>query len=777
MPHFTFISVMSPFLHKKSSIFLKTLPSALLFLILLSTCTSSAEKPPQTEDFTQYVDPYIGTDYHGHVFLGANVPFGAVQPGPTNYVKGWDWCSGYHYSDRIMTGFSQLHLSGTGIGDLGDVLITPYTGAIHFSPGTIADPLNGYASLYTHDKETAEPGYYAVELSDYNIYAELTATERVSFHQYTFPKHAQSRIAINLQMGIGWDRPVNTMLQQLNDTTIAGFRHSTGWANDQRLFYAIITSKPIRNLDLQAQNEVLSTTKAEGNDVKGVLTYATEANEQIYLKVGISPVSYEAALNNIRQEIPGWNFQQIRDEAKAKWNKELSRIKIKHPNEAVKRTFYTAMYHSFIAPILFNDHNGTYRGTDKEVYESPGFNNYSVFSFWDTYRAIHPLFTIVQPEKVDDMINSMLAIYEQQGKLPVWHLMGNETNTMVGYSAVPIVADAVFKGFDGFDHSLAYEAVLASSMVDSDGIQYLKKMGFIPADKEIESVSKALEYAISDWAIARFAQKMEDEENAEYYAERSKAYKKYFDDETRFMRPVLSDGTFKEPFNPFRSIHETGDYTEGNAWQYTWMVPHDVAGLIELMGGDEAFESKFDSFFVATGDMGAEASPDISGLIGQYAQGNEPSHHAAYMYAYSGSQWKTAEKTRYIMDEFFTDRPDGLPGNEDCGQMSAWYVFSSLGFYPVNPASSVFVFGSPKVDEATIQLPGDKTFTMVAQNNSAENFYIQSARLNHQPINRSYITYDEIMEGGQLVFEMGNQPNKEFGTSLSNRPLEELPNQ
>ena len=748
--------------------------SICMLQIVFIACTETTPLP-SPQDLTQYVNPYIGTGYHGHVFLGANVPFGAVQPGPTNYVRGWDWCSGYHYSDSIVTGFSQLHLSGTGIGDLGDVLITPFTGKLQFSPGTIQQPLNGYASLYSHDKEKAEPGFYEVELLTYGINVKITASERVSFHRYTFPSNEQSHIAINLEMGIGWDKSINTKLIQLNDTTLAGFRHSSGWAKDQSLFFAIVLSKPIKHLALHVRDQQISKTKAEGQDVVGVLSFPTKENESIDLKVGISPVSYQAALKNIEQEIPHWDFARVRAEAKEKWNRELSKIIIEDTDEAVKRTFYTAMYHSFIAPILFNDHDRSYRGTDNKVYPDPGFENYSVFSLWDTYRANHPLFTIIQTERVNDMINSMLAIYQQQGKLPVWHLMGNETNCMVGYSAVPVVADAFFKGFKGFDAKLAYESVVATSMNDEFGLKFLKEKGFIPADKEKESVSKALEYAIADWSIARFAEKMGDTEKAEYYEKRSKAYQLYFDPQTRFMRPLMNDGSFKSPFNPFKSVHEVGDYTEGNAWQYTWLVPHDVNGLIDLMGGDDAFAAKFDSFFVVSGDLGEKASPDISGLIGQYAQGNEPSHHAAYLYTFCGRQWKTAEKVRYIMKEFYSDQPDGLIGNEDCGQMSAWYLFSSLGFYPVNPASSIFVLGSPEVDKATIHLPDDKTFTIIAQNNNKDNIYIQTAKLNGTPLNRTYLTYREIMQGGILELEMGNIPNKKFGAKPENRPIEKLP--
>lgn len=743
--------------------------------LIFNSCTTTKTQLP--EDLTIYVDPYIGSDWNGHVFVGAHLPFGAVQIGPTNYIKGWNWTSGYHYSDSIMTGFSQMHLSGTGIGALGDVLITPFTGEKHFSPGIVREPLKGYASLYSHDRETVEAGFYAVDLLDYDIHVELTATERVGFHRYTFPASDEARIAINLELGIGWDRPEDVMLRQVNDTLIVGHRHSSGWASDRRNFYAIILSKSIEKLEFRPDNKLLSEVEAQGKDVVALLTFATQAGEQISLKVGISPVSYEGALNNIQAEIPHWDFEKIREQARDKWNRELAVIDFYHPDEAEMRTFYTAMYHAFYGPVLFNDHDRSFRGTDKEVYPDPGFDNYSIFSLWDTYRALHPLFTIIQAERVNNMINSMLLIYQHQGKLPVWHLLGNETNTMVGYPAVPVVADAVFKGFSGFDHDLAYEAMITSSLIDEDGLKYLREKGFIPADLEQESVSKALEYALADWAIAEFAKMRGDSANAAYYRERALAYQIYFDPETRFMRPLLQDGSFREPFNPFESIHEGfawTDFTEGNSWQYTFLVPHDVRGLADLMGGDEAFEAKLDSLFFATGDLGEFASPDISGLIGQYAQGNEPSHHAAYMFNYVGAQHKTAKKVRFIMNEWYTYLPDGLPGNEDCGQMSAWYIFSSLGFYPVNSANSVFAIGSPVAHRATIHLPDNKKFTIVAHNNNSENIYVQKIRLNGKDQMRSYITYPEIMQGGKLEFFMSSEPDYEFGRDHENRPPEVL---
>lgn len=753
---------------------MKKLYFILAVLIIFSACKN--EKPVKNEavDLTSYVDPIIGTGYHGHVFLGANVPFGGVQTGPVNYVKGWDWCSGYHYSDSIVTGFSQLHLNGTGIGDLGDVLVTPYTGEIKSSPGTIKNPLEGYASLYSHKDEIAKAGYYSVIMKKYDIRVELTASERVAFHKYTFPETKDAHIAINLTSGIGWDQPVETFLKKADARTYIGYRFSSGWAKDQRLWFAIRTSKPAESLQLFNDDKAISGDSARGAKIVGILNLSTSNDEEVMLKIGISPVSAENALANINAEIPDWNFNNVVAEAQAKWNKELGKITVKGKNESDMRTFYTALYHSFTHPVLFNDHNGDYRGTDKKVYHNPGFVNYSIFSLWDTYRAEHPLFTLIQPERVPDMINTMLDIYKQQGKLPVWHLMGNETDCMVGYSAVPVIADAFFKGFKGFDANLAYEAMKASSARDDYGLKYLKEKGYIPADKEKESVAKALEYCISDWCIAEMAKKLGKNDDFEYYSKRAESYKQYFDQERQFMRAKLDNGKFREPFSPFRSIHEWGDYTEGNAWQYTWLVPQDVEGLINLFGGDKPFLAKLDSLFVAEGDMGEEASADISGLIGQYAHGNEPSHHVTYMFAYAGEQWKTAEKNRLIQRSFYSDKPDGLCGNEDCGQMSAWYIFSSMGFYPVNPAGGAFVFGSPLFDEVTISLPGNKEFTVQSFNSSDQNMYIQSVKLNGAIYTRSYITYKEIMNGGTLEFALGPEPNYQFGAAPDDRPKSEI---
>jgi predicted alpha-1,2-mannosidase len=726
-------------------------------------------------NLTKYIDPFIGTGFHGHVFVGANVPFGAVQLGPTNISQGWDWCSGYHISDSTIVGFQHTHLSGTGIGDLGDISFMPTTGAVKVTKGSLRNMLSGYTSPFSHKQETAKPGYYAVKLKRYNIDVQLTATPRVGFHQYTFPKSDQSNIIIDLQEGIGWDRPTKTAIQQVNDSTITGYRYSKGWANDQRIYFTAIFSKKINKFSVYDSTSLNTGALLEGNKVKGVISFATNSGEKVLIKVGISPVSTANALENIRSELPGWNFDKTVAAADAAWNKELQKVEVKTADETKKRIFYTAVYHTLIAPSIFNDHNGDYLGTDKKVYQKANFTNLTTFSLWDTYRAANPLYTILQPERVSDMINSMLAIYQQQGKLPMWHLMGNETNTMVGYSAVPIVVDAYLKGFKGFDVKLAYEAVKATAMRDDLGLKFVKKSGYIPADSVTESVATGLEYAIDDWSIAQMAKKMGFKADYEYFSKRGKNYQNYFDKQTHFMRGKLSATEWRTPFSPFESRHRKDDYTEGNAWQYTWLVPQDVEGLIALQGGEQPFINKLDSLFTAKGNMGAEASNDISGLIGQYAHGNEPSHHITYMYSYAGQPWKTAEKVRYILKNFYTDKTDGIIGNEDVGQMSSWYVFSALGFYPVNPANGNYVFGSPLFDEVKVKLAGGKSIQMIAHNNSEKNIYIQGITLNGKKYTKSYIAHADLLKGGIILFEMGSKPNLNWGKSQQDRPHSIMP--
>ncbi|CAM3743237.1 GH92 family glycosyl hydrolase [Mucilaginibacter galii] len=750
------------------------LAATVLFTGLTVTQPVFSQQKPKSS-LTKYVDPFIGTGFHGHVFVGANVPFGAVQLGPTNISQGWDWCSGYHISDSTIVGFQHTHLSGTGIGDLGDISFMPTTGPVKVSKGTLKDMQSGYVSTFSHQQETARPGYYAVKLNRYNIGVQLTATQRVGFHQYTFPKSAQSNIIIDLQEGIGWDRPIKTAIRQVNDSTITGYRYSAGWAADQRIYFTAVFSKKIKNFSVYDSTAVQTGTELEARKVKGVLSFATTAGEKVFVKVGISPVSTANALANIKAELPGWNFDKTVAAADAAWNKELQKVEIKTAEESKKTIFYTALYHTLIAPSIFNDHNGDYLGTDKKVYPKASFTNLTTFSLWDTYRAANPLYTILQPQRVNDMINSMLAIYQQQGKLPMWHLMGNETNTMVGYSAVPIVVDAYLKGFKGFDAKLAYEAVKATAMRDDLGLNFVKKLGYIPADSVVESVAMGLEYAIDDWSIAQMAKKMGNTADYQYFSKRGKNYQNYFDKQTHFMRGRLSATEWRTPFSPFESRHRKDDYTEGNAWQYTWLAPQDVEGLIALQGGEQPFIKKLDSLFIAKGNMGAEASNDISGLIGQYAHGNEPSHHITYMYPYAGQPWKTAQKVRYILKNFYTNKTDGIIGNEDVGQMSSWYVFSSLGFYPLNPSNGNYVFGSPLFNEANIKLARGKSIRMVAHNNSDKNIYIQQVTLNGKSYTKSYITHADLLKGGLLVFEMGNKPNLNWGKLQQDRPYSVKP--
>ncbi len=696
------------------------------------------------QDYTQYVNPFIGTGGHGHVFLGANVPFGNIQAGPTQKKQGWDWCSGYHYSDSTVIGFGQMHLSGTGIGDLGDVSLLPMT-----------NPSQREVK-FSHKAEYVRPGYYSVMLAS-GIRVELTATQRVAFHRYSFPADAtKGYIALNLAQGIGWDKMTSCKFKQESDKTITGFRMSEGWAKDQRVYFVAEFSEPVK----LEENE---------RDTIGIFSVAS-TSQPLLVKVGISAVSVENARENLQQELPGWNFASVVSKANADWNRELSKIAIKTQDERAKRIFYTALYHTMIAPSVFSDVNGEYRGADGKTHKGD-FTDYTTFSLWDTYRAAFPLMTLIQPEMQRDLAETMLHIFKQQGKLPVWHLMGNETDCMVGNPGIPVLVDIALKGFN-VDKKAVFEAVKASAMRDERGMGLLKKYGYIPCDldPEKETVAKGLEYALADACIAKLAKQLGKTEDYKYFYKRSQSYRDfYFDKQTKFMRGVTSDHKFREPFDPFSTVHRQDDYTEGNAWQYVWLVPHDVHGLVAAFGGEKPFVSKLDSLFIVNGDMGAEASPDITGLIGQYAHGNEPSHHILYMYNYVGQPWKGAEKIRYVLANLYHDDFDGLSGNEDVGQMSAWYILSSVGFYQVDPAGGRYVFGSPLFDEATLNVGNGKTFRVVAHNNSSENKYIQSAKLNGKPYTRSYIDFKDIVRGGTLEFVMGNKPSQ-FGVKPSDRP-------
>ncbi|HPW78282.1 MAG: Glycosyl hydrolase family 92 [Bacteroidetes bacterium ADurb.Bin037] len=702
-----------------------------LFSLLTGTvsCTTS---------YTQYVDPLIGSGGHGHVFVGANVPFGLVQTGPVQFNQGWDWCSGYHYSDSTIIGFAQMHLSGTGIGDLGDILLMPFV-------GNVVTDRKGLCARFSHEREEVRPGYYAVELEGSGIKVCMTATPRVAFHKYTFPENDQpAGVVIDLEHGIGWDSPVEGHLEWDGDKVVNGYRISSGWARNQEIYFTTVFSAPVLKLEM-----LEGTEPVEGNSLTAKKAYARiwldiSANREIMVKVALSPKSMEKARANLEHELPGWDFKATAAAADKAWNRELSKIDYQIADPAAKEIFYTALYHTMMAPSLFCDHD-----------KAEGFTKYTTFSLWDTYRAAHPLATIIHPEKMEDFYLTMLDIFDTQGKLPVWHLMGNETDCMVGNPGIPVLADMVLKGY-GNDPHRAYEAMKRSAMLDERGLKWYKQYGYIPYDKDPahETVAKTLEYALADWCVAQVAARLGDDEGEKLFTRRSKAYVHLFDPQTGFIRGRSSDGKWREPFSPFRSSHREDDYTEGNAWQYTWLVPHDIAGLIDLFGGREPFLSKLDSLFVAEGDLGEDASPDITGLIGQYAHGNEPSHHIAYMYAYAGQPEKTASRVRQILTTMYRNTPDGLSGNEDVGQMSAWYVLSAMGFYQVEPAGGRYVFGSPLMDKAVIRVGGDRTFTILAHHNSSEKQYIKNIRLNGKPYHKIYIDHDDIMAGGVLEFDM-----------------------
>lgn len=742
------------------------LSSRLLILLLLVSSVIGAKTPA----YTSWVDPFIGSGGHGHVFVGANVPYGAVQVGPSNFYKGWDWCSGYNFKDSVIIGFPQLHLSGTGIGDLGDVLIMPYMGDVKLDKGKETERFSGYASKFSHKTEKCAPGYYSVLLDDYKVGVELTASERVGFHKYTFPKGDNARIVIDLKEGIN-DKSTDTYIELADKYTIKGYRSSEGWAKKQQVFFAIKSSVPITDFAIYNNTDKQQGKKSKNTSLKGLISFAKSPGV-VMLKVGISPVSADNALMNIKAEIPGWNFEEIAKIADEKWNKELAKIDVETKNNQDKRIFYTAMYHLMMHPSLFNDHNGDYMGSDWKIHKNPGFDNYTIFSLWDTYRAVHPLFTIIDQKRTADFVNSMLAVFQETGKLPIWHLRGYDTGTMVGLSSFQIITEAYLKGCKGFDAEKAFEALKTTAMSDFRGLDYDRDFKAIPSDKmNNRPVAMALEYAIGNAGIALMAKKMGKTADYEYFSKRAQNYRLYYDYKAGFFRGKMADGSWNPVFSPLKSMKPWAtDYAEGNAWQYLWLVPQDVEGLIDLLGGKQAFEDKLNTFFTLDSGNDPDVLVDLTGCIGQYAHGNEPSHHIAYLYSYIGKQWKSARLVRDIMTKFYHDQHEGIVGNEDCGQMSAWYILSSLGFYPVSTASGQYVLGSPLFDKATINLDNGKKFVVETINNSPENIYIQSADLNGVKYNFSFISHDDIMKGGVLRIRMGNTPNYEFGKENANRP-------
>ncbi|UCC72533.1 MAG: GH92 family glycosyl hydrolase [Gemmatimonadota bacterium] len=1028
---------------------LKTSGAALAGLAAIGGPWTRPTLSRDDDDLTRYVDPFIGTGAHGHTYPGANLPFGMVQVGPDNGVNGWDWSSGYHWSSDRIAGFSHTHLSGTGIGDMYDILVMPtFTGE---------PPLGDIGSRFSHERESAEPGYYSVDLLDTGITAALTATERVGLHRYGFPsppRGLRASVIVDLGHSLNWDRPTDTMVIVESPTLISGYRMSSGWAPNQQVYFALSFSRPFRSHWLESEwAGAASRPELQGTHVKGCFQFMGATDQRIVVKVAISPVSIEAAKQNLRREAPGWNFDDVQRDAREAWNRTLRCVRVTTSSDEQKTLLYTALYHSLLAPQLFCDVDGTYRGPDGQVHEARGFRNHTVYSLWDTFRAEHPLLTLIQPERVDDLVQSMMAFYRENGLLPVWSLAGNETNTMIGYHSVPVILDAWSKGLTSLEPREALSAMIESATQDAGGLRFYKwpaptsveeaveretrsslrrvaniesrhvrPMGtivsgyeltlggnkiiyhspvpaarfaliartedeplpiewetgavpeftqskvsflwlagihaseqgrrfqlavngerwfrfdtpnaedrsfsargprgatltfrathidqyddlfgfmyltlpasavesgqrlrlrltgdsegtrdwlmtfeyplvsrlsaenvygfveeggevrqlvrldiehyaaptealvyvrrgrpvetrlafgnnrlllpvipadrdihtavnvqrvaepaletelqlrpvrpynYIPADWENESVSKTLEYAFDDWCIARLAEALGENYDAELFYQRAAFYRNLFDRSSGFMRGRLADGNWTEPFSPTAASHRQDEYTEGNAWQYSWFVPHDVRGLIELMGGRQAFIAKLDELFERSSELEGTAPPDISGMIGQYAHGNEPSHHIAYLYAYAGAPWKTQERVRQITETLYGTTPDGLPGNEDCGQMSAWYILSAIGLYPVNPADATYVIGSPHYERVTLKPEGGEEFTVEASGVSSANKYIQSATLNGQPLERCYITHDEIAAGGTLVLTMGDRPNTNWAVGESDVP-------
>lgn len=675
--------------------------------------------------------------------MGANVPFGLVQLGPTEPTRGWDWCSGYYYDDDELIGFGHMHLSGTGIGCLGDVAFLP------------VKDFKQTSTRFKHEAEKVHPGYYSVQLTDPNVLVELTATERCGFHRYTFKSGAKAQLALDLSQCIGWDKLNDCLLTQESATRLTGFRRSNGWAADRRIYFSIDFSQPV--------------TVHRLDSMERVVVSVADNTKPLLVKVALSPVSIDKAKLNMQAELAGWDFDAAVKQADEAWNRELARIEIQTNDRTKKRVFYTAMYHLMTSCSKFNDVDCEYRGADGKVHKAD-FTNYTTLSLWDTYRAAHPLMTVAFPEMQRDFAQTFLNIYKQQGRLPVWHLMGSETDCMVGNPGAIVLADLTMKGFVE-DKELALEALKATQMKDIRSLGLLKKHGYIPwnLEPENETVAKALEYCAADDGVAKVAKLLGKKDDYEYFFNRSRSYKKYYDPETRFLRAVDTDGKFRLPFNPFFAEHRTNDYTEGNAWQYTFLVPHDVKGLIKLFGSDKAFMSKLDSLFFVEGWAGDNASPDMSGMTGQYAHGNEPSHHVIYMYNYAGRPDKAAPMLRKMLNEMYLDQPDGLSGNEDVGQMSAWYILSSVGLYQVDPVGGRFVIGSPLFDKATVNVGGGKTFTVVAKNNSDKNIYVQSARLNGKTLKNSYVDFNNIRHGGTLELVMGPKPSK-WATTTACRP-------
>ncbi len=764
-----------------------------LFVLIAATTIAHAAAAPTSASQAAYaaVDPFIGTGGEGHTYPGATVPYGMVQLSPDTRIQsrktGYGWAAGYRHDDSTIVGFSHTHFSGTGHSDLGDLLLMPTTGELKLERGDPEQPRSGYTSRFRHATESAQPGYYAVTLDDHEVRAELTTSARVGMHRYTFPAGKPAHVLLDLRTSM-YDYPGKILWSRIRvraDGTVTGFRETRGWAPGRQLYFAVRFSQPLAAHQLHDTEQDIpykgfpppgEKNPAQRAQIEGrqlVAAFDVAAGQPLLVKVAISPVSEDNAIANLDAEAPGWDFDGMRAAAREQWSSALGAIDAQG-TPAQRTSFYTALYHTLLGPTLFMDSDGRYRGPDNAVHQASGWTNYSTFSLWDTYRALHPLATLVQPpQRTNDFVNSLLAARRQSpyGVLPVWSFHGQETWCMIGYHAVPVIADAYMKGIRGYDADEALQAMVASANYGPyDGIAQYRELGYVPIDEEGEAASKTLEYAYDDWTIAQMAQAMGKADIAAEFSRRAANWKHAFDPATGFMRARRRDGSFREPFDPSASGYGT-DYTEGNAWQYSWYVPQDVAGLAAAHGGSDALLQRLDAVFEAKVDPAVFAHmEDITGLIGWYAHGNEPSHHVAYLYAHAGQPWRTQARLKQIMDSQYAPRPDGLAGNDDLGQMSAWYVFTALGFYPVTPGSNQYIIGRPFLPRATLNLPNGPRFSIVADGLDAAHAYIGSVTLNGQPLQRAYLTHEEILAGGELHFRMQAAPNREWATDPAQHP-------
>jgi predicted alpha-1,2-mannosidase len=734
-------------------------------------------------DVLRWVDPFIGTGGHGHTFPGATTPFGMVQLSPDTDNARWDACAGYHWDDRTLLGFSHTHLSGTGVGDMMDVLVVPSVGPVVLDPGTRDHPEGSYRTRFDHADEQASPGYYRVRLKERDIEAELTATPRVGLHRYRFAPGQAGHILVDFHHGCQDNPDIETRvteasLRLIGDDTLVGARRVHQWGDGRLVFFAMKLSRPFARAELYAQDQPLEAgaRQADGTKLKCALIYPDAGSAPLLIKVALSSVDIDGALSNLQAELPGWDFEAVHARARDAWNRELSRLTLDGGSERDRRIFYTAWYHTMMAPTLFCDVDGRYRGMDSAIHTLPsGQSNYSTYSLWDTYRALHPLFTLVQPERNADLVQGLVRMtLESPLGPPIWPLQGIETRCMIGWHSAVVIAEAYAKGVKGVDYKAVWPAFRKRALEDrAYGLEAYRHLGFIPSDKVAEAASKTLEYAYDGWAIAKLAEAAGALEDAKALRARSQNYRNLFDKTQGFIRPRLESGAWAEPFDPRSLGHDSRrwfDFTESNAWQATFLNQHDLYAYMDLFGGEKAFEAKLDALFNASSELPADAPPDMAGMVGQYAHGNEPSHHVAYLYAYAGAHHKTQARVRMLLKSQHQAAPDGLAGNEDCGQMSAWYVMSALGLYAVDPVSAIYVFGSPLFPRATLDVGSGRKLVIEAPGTSDQNIYIQSATWNGRPYSRSWISHADLVQGGTLVFQMGPKPNPGYGAAMADRP-------